>query len=64
MVTMPWRSSPSNRRQRMPTSYFIWSMAACNFFRLSDATKTAEDVLSRLLHIDEFGRPVFSTPDC
>ena len=35
-----------------------------HFSRLSDATQAAEDALSRLLHIDEFGRPVFSTPDC
>ncbi|MDT4832254.1 hypothetical protein FQZ97_658010 [compost metagenome] len=34
------------------------------FSRLSDAIQAAEDALSRLLHIDEFGGPVFSSPDC
>ncbi|AOE85972.1 hypothetical protein [Pseudomonas sp. TCU-HL1] len=34
------------------------------FTRLSDAIQAAEDALSRLLHIDEFGQPVFSSPDC
>lgn len=34
------------------------------FSRLSDAIQAAEEALGHLLHIDESGRPVFSSPDC
>ena len=34
------------------------------FARQADAIRAAEDALSKLLHIDEHGLPVFSSPDC
>ncbi|MCY1285345.1 hypothetical protein D9M68_518730 [compost metagenome] len=34
------------------------------FSRQSDAIQAAEDALSKLLHIDEYGRPIFSSMDC
>jgi hypothetical protein len=34
------------------------------FARQADAVLAAEDALSKLLHIDEHGRPIFSSQDC
>ncbi|MNT73336.1 hypothetical protein D3C72_2120310 [compost metagenome] len=34
------------------------------FPRQADAIRAAEDALSKLLRIDEHGRPVFSSSDC
>ncbi len=45
-----------------PSFHLVYG--AMQFSRLADAIQAAEDALSRLLHIDEFGRPVFSSPDC
>jgi hypothetical protein len=35
-----------------------------HFARQSDAIRAAEDALSKLLRIDEYGLPVFSSSDC
>jgi hypothetical protein len=35
-----------------------------HFKRRSDGALAAQDALSKLLHIDEYGCPVFSSPDC
>ncbi|MDT4838397.1 hypothetical protein D3C85_884360 [compost metagenome] len=34
------------------------------FARRADAVLAAEDALSKLLHIDEHGYPIFSSRDC
>ncbi|WP_044874616.1 hypothetical protein [Pseudomonas sp. LFM046] len=34
------------------------------FTRQSDALEAAKEALSKLLHIDERGQPVFSSADC
>lgn len=35
-----------------------------HFTRMSDALLAAQDALGKMLHVDEYGQPVFSSLDC